>query len=80
MIDAGGPTFVSVNVAGEPTPVTVASTEYVPAVAFAVAVSDATPAELVVALPVPRLADAPAPEGAATKETETPGRACRSRP
>src|SRR5438874_151725 len=71
VIDAGGPTFVRVNVAGEETPPTVALTVYVPGVTFAVAVNVAIPAALVVALPVPRVAVAP-PEGTAVKETVLP--------
>ena len=73
VIEAGGPTFVSVNVAGEVTLPTVAFTVYVPAVAFAVAESVAIPDAFVVALPVPRLADAPPPDGTAAYETIAPG-------
>ena len=73
MIDAGGPTLVSVNVAGEETPLTVAFTVYVPGVAFAVAVSVAMPDELVVAVPAPRPADAPPADGTAANETVVVG-------
>jgi len=69
VIDAGGPTLVRVNVAGEETPLTVAFTVYVPGVEFAVAVRVATPDAFVVAVPVPRVADAPPADGTAAKET-----------
>ncbi len=69
MIDAGGPTLVRANAAGEETPLTVALTAYVPGVEFAVAASVAMPDALVVAVPVPRPADAPPADGIAAKET-----------
>src|SRR5438105_7498747 len=69
MIEAGGPTLVRVKVAGEETPLTIAFTVYVPGVEFADAVRVAMPDALVVAVPVPRVADAPPPEGTAAKET-----------
>jgi len=65
--------LVSVNAAGEDTPLTVAFTVYVPAVAFAVAVSVAMPDVLVAAVPAPRPADAPPADGTAANETVVPG-------
>ncbi len=55
--------------AGEETPLTVAFTVYVPGVELAVAVSVAMPDAFVVAVPAPRLADAPPADGTAAKET-----------
>ena len=55
--------------AGEETPLTVAFTVYVPGVEFAVAVRVAMPDAFVVAVPVPRVADAPPVDGTAAKET-----------
>jgi hypothetical protein len=72
VIEAGGPTLVSVNVAPEATPLTVAFTVYVPAVAFAVTASVAMPEAFVVALPVAALVDAPPAEGTAANDTLVP--------
>jgi hypothetical protein len=70
-IDAAAPAvFVSEKLADDETPATVAVTVYEPAVAVAVAVTDATPLEPVVAVVEPSDALA-APEGAA-KVTVTP--------
>jgi hypothetical protein len=72
VIDAAGPTLVSVNVAGDVTPLTVAFTVYVPAVEFALTARVAIPDAFVVAVPLAALVDAPPPEGTAVKVTVVP--------